>query len=60
MRMTTASPALLTSIAYASVAPVPPAGATEKLSESHIAIVEEFDPFTDQTTLSLQVVDRFR
>ena len=56
MKITAASLALLTSISHASEAPVPPADITEKLRENHIAIVEELDPFTDQTTLGLQVV----
>lgn len=56
METTTTLLVLLTSIVHADVAPVSPGDAAEELRERYIAFVEESDPFTDETTLRLQVV----
>ena len=48
--------AILGAAANAALEPVSPVEAIEELRENHIALVETTDPFTDQTTLSLQLI----
>ena len=46
----------LSLIAHAAIEPLSQIEALDELQESHVALVETVDPFTDESTLSLQLV----